>query len=192
MGDKSLQKRKYILEKAREVFHNSGYSAVTMKDIVDTCGISRGGLYIYFSSTKELFEAILDEEEIKISAILETERAQKATPGENMLMYLNAQKSEILKKKDNLTAAINEYMFINKEDNLLKNIFDEEVAALEELISKGVEEEWMVCDNPKQAAKTIMYAIEGMKIRNQTVGLSSRDLDNEIEYLMGTLGMVLE
>ncbi|MDE6983254.1 MAG: TetR/AcrR family transcriptional regulator [Lachnospiraceae bacterium] len=55
MGDKSLQKRKYILERARSVFYKNGYRAVTMKDIVDACGISRGVLYLNFSSTKELF-----------------------------------------------------------------------------------------------------------------------------------------
>ena len=46
MGDKSLHKKNYIIEKAREVFQKKGYRAVTMKDIVDACGISRGGLYL--------------------------------------------------------------------------------------------------------------------------------------------------
>ena len=35
MGDKSIQKRKYILETARTVFIQKGYLSVTMKDIVD-------------------------------------------------------------------------------------------------------------------------------------------------------------
>ena len=46
MGDKSSQKRKYIIEKAREVFHINGYKTVTMKDIVKACEISRRGLYL--------------------------------------------------------------------------------------------------------------------------------------------------
>ena len=44
MGEKSVQKRNYIIEKAREVFQEKGYMAVTMKDIVEACDISRGGL----------------------------------------------------------------------------------------------------------------------------------------------------
>ena len=70
MGDKSSQKRKYIIEKAREVFHTNGYKTVTMKDIVQACEISRGGLYLYFSNTKELFEAVLEEENKNISDII--------------------------------------------------------------------------------------------------------------------------
>ncbi|WP_442950377.1 helix-turn-helix domain-containing protein [Paenibacillus sp. DMB20] len=30
-----------------------------MKDIVEECGISRGGLYKYFGSTREIFEELL-------------------------------------------------------------------------------------------------------------------------------------
>ena len=44
MSEKSVQKRNYIIEKAREVFSQKGYLTVTMKDIVEACEISRGGL----------------------------------------------------------------------------------------------------------------------------------------------------
>jgi len=59
MGEKSLQKKQFILETARNVFMDKGYKEVTMKDIVDACGISRGGLYLYFDSTKEIFLEVL-------------------------------------------------------------------------------------------------------------------------------------
>ena len=71
MGDKSVQKKKYIMQKARNVFCRNGYRAVTMKDIVEACDISRGGLYLYFSNTKELFEAVLAEEYAGEEAVLE-------------------------------------------------------------------------------------------------------------------------
>ena len=55
MGEKSVQKKKYILETARRVFVEKGFKKVTMKDIVEACGISRGGLYLYFDSTSQIF-----------------------------------------------------------------------------------------------------------------------------------------
>ena len=51
MSEKSEQKKKLILETARKVFVEKGYKLVTMKDIVEACEISRGGLYLYFQST---------------------------------------------------------------------------------------------------------------------------------------------
>ena len=55
MGEKSEQKRKFILETARRVFVEKGFKNVTMKDIVEACKISRGGLYLYFENTSQIF-----------------------------------------------------------------------------------------------------------------------------------------
>lgn len=195
MGDKSLQKRNLIVESAREVFFRRGYKGVTMKDIVEACGISRGGLYLYFSNTKELFEAVLEQEEQTLSVVLESSAAKEASPGEILLMYLEEQKKEILKKKRNLTAATYEYLFENKLSNAdtpIKKRFDENVKALEKLIVNGVAEEWMICENPTDAARNIVYAIEGMKVASQTMDVTAQTLDRQIAYIMGTLGMVIK
>ena len=63
MGEKSVQKKQFILETAKNVFMEKGYKEVTMKDIVDACEISRGGLYLYFNSTKEIFLEVLKMEQ---------------------------------------------------------------------------------------------------------------------------------
>ena len=63
MGDKSAQKKKFIVETARQVFKKKGFKEVTMKDIVEACDISRGGLYLYFQNTKEIFEEVLKLEQ---------------------------------------------------------------------------------------------------------------------------------
>ena len=59
MGEKSVQKKRYIVEKARDVFMEKGFKKVTMKDIVEACDISRGGLYLYFENTSQLFMEVL-------------------------------------------------------------------------------------------------------------------------------------
>ena len=59
MGEKSVQKKRYIVEKARDVFMEKGFKKVTMKDIVEACDISRGGLYLYFESTSQIFMEVL-------------------------------------------------------------------------------------------------------------------------------------
>ena len=55
MGDKSIQKKQYIIDMAAKVFMEKGFKNVTMKDVVEACEISRGGLYLYYESTTELF-----------------------------------------------------------------------------------------------------------------------------------------
>lgn len=195
MGDKSLQKKRYIIEKARDVFCKNGYRAVNMKDIVDACEISRGGLYLYFANTKELFEAVLEEENSSMTDLIERAKTNGSTPGEIMLMYLEEQKKSILKKKDNLAAASYEYLFENKlsnQKNPVRKQFDERAAAMTSLIAEGVEQEWMVCEDAAEAALNICYTIEGLKVSAQTIGLTAEAVDKEIEYIMGTLGMVIQ
>ena len=180
MGDRSLQKRKYIVERAREVFHKNGYRTVTMKDIVEVCGISRGGLYLYFANTKELFEAVLEEEYAGAGAVPEAAGSRDRTPGEILLQYLDGQKRAILKKKDNLAAATYEYLFENKvsgKNNPVKKQFDKSAAALERLIEEGVRQEWMVCEDAAEAARNILYALEGLRVTAQTTGLTCGAVD---------------
>ena len=195
MGDRTVQKRKYIVEKARSVFGKNGYRAVTMKDIVDVCEISRGGLYLYFASTRALFEAVLEEEHARRAAVLEAVMAKGTTPGEQLLLYLDEQKKTILKKKDNLTAATYEYLFENNftgKNNPVKKQFDEEAAVLAHLIAEGVAQEWMDCEDAAEAARNILYTLEGLKVSARAVGMTAERVDREIAYIMGTLGMVVK
>ena len=195
MGDRTVQKRKYIVEKAKSVFGKNGYRVVTMKDIVDVCEISRGGLYLYFASTRVLFEAVLEEEHARRAAVLEAVMAKGTTPGEQLLLYLDEQKKTILKKKDNLTAATYEYLFENNftaKNNPVKKQFDEEAAVLAHLIAEGVAQEWMDCEDAAEAARNILYTLEGLKVSARAVGMTAERVDREIAYIMGTLGMVVK
>ncbi|MBQ3164980.1 MAG: TetR/AcrR family transcriptional regulator [Lachnospiraceae bacterium] len=188
MGNKSVQKKKYIVEKAREVFCKNGYRKVTMKDIVDACDISRGGLYLYFPDTRSLFEAVLQEEHSD-KEILVTVCEDGLTPGEMLLAYLEAQKKVIL-KQDSLVAATFEYLFEQKD--IVKTAREEAVIGLEKLITEGVNAEWMVCENPKVAARNITYVLDGLRISAQVDELTEEEINQEIEYILGTLGLAVE
>lgn len=99
MGEKSVQKRQYIVETARKVFMEKGYKNVTMKDVVEACEISRGGLYIYFGSTKELFEAVLELETQEADDVFTGNITKEATSADILALFLKEQKKEILRKK---------------------------------------------------------------------------------------------
>ncbi|MFC4558333.1 TetR/AcrR family transcriptional regulator [Virgibacillus kekensis] len=55
------QRRTDILAAASNVFMERGYEHTTMKHVMEAAGVSRGGLYQYFSNKEDLFEAILEE-----------------------------------------------------------------------------------------------------------------------------------
>ena len=138
MGEKSAQKKEYIVETARKVFIEKGYKNVTMKDIVEACEISRGGLYLYFESTSDIFKEVLAAEAIAENKE-ELKLAAKVSPSDIFALFLKEQKKSILKKKDNLSIAIYEYYFENKngkKDNYLNRQFSTGVKVIGKLIEE--------------------------------------------------------
>ncbi len=193
MSEKSAQKKKYIIETARRIFMDKGYKEVTMKDIVEACQISRGGLYLYFSSTKELFEEVLKMEQEDADDVFAESITEETTPTDILAIFLKEQKKELLNKQNSLGKATYEYFFANDipgRDNLLKKQFDAAVHVLEGLIQEGVESGEFYCEDPRGCARNIMYLLEGLKIASHTRGISETAVDREIMYVMQ--GLVIE
>lgn len=193
MGEKSLQKKQYILETARRVFVEKGYKNVTMKDIVEACDISRGGLYLYFSSTEELLLAVLEQEANETDDIFTTNITSEDSAADILALFLKEQKRELLHKKNNLTMAVYEYAFENKKNPMLKKQFDAGVRVIEKLIESGIASGEFYCENPKGAANNIMYVLEGMKINSQTMGgITEAMVDEQLLYIMEGLIIDIE
>lgn len=187
MSDKSAQKKKFIVETARQVFKEKGYKEVTMKDIVEACNISRGGLYLYFQNTREIFEEVLKLEQEDADDVFETGISEEATPSDVLALFLKEQKKELLSKKLSLNKAVYEYFFVNQvpsRDNLLKKQFDAAVYIIEKLIEAGVESGEFYCEDSRGAARNIMYVLEGLKIASETRGINEAMIDREIMYVM--------
>ena len=170
MGEKSAQKRKYIVETARGVFVEKGYKDVTMKDIVDACKISRGGLYLYFASTEEIFMDVLKMEAEEADDVFAGKVREDASPSDILALFLKEQKKEMLFKRN--------------KDNPLKLQFDAAVKIIERLIDAGIEAGEFYCEDTKGAARNIMYVLEGLKIASQTRGITEEMIDREVLYIM--------
>lgn len=193
MGEKSVQKKQYILDTARKVFAEKGYKSVTMKDIVEACEISRGGLYLYFDSTEQILLETLQMEAQETDDVFSVQITQEDTVADILLLFLKEQKKELLQKKNSLTVAVYEYFFAHKstdKNNMLRKQFDSGVKVLEKLIEAGIASGEFYCEDPKGAASNIMYVLEGMKINAQTFGITEKMVDAQLLYIMQ--GLIIE
>ena len=192
MGEKSVQKRKFILETARNVFVEKGFKKVTMKDIVEACGISRGGLYLYFDSTSQIFMEVMKLESEEADDVFSDSITEDATAADILVLFLQEQKKELLRKKNTLTQAVYEFYFENqpsKRDNVLKKQFDSAVKIIEKLIETGVENGEFYCEDCAGTARNIMFVLEGLKISAQTISITAAAVDREIMYILKSLGV---
>lgn len=190
MGDKSAKKKKYIVETARKVFMEKGFRAVTMKDIVEACEISRGGLYLYFENTSQIFFEVLKMESEEADDLFSDSINEDATASDILILFLQEQKKELLRKKDNLAQATYEFYFANdlpKKDNVLKRQFDSAVKIIEKLLEAGIDNGEFYCEDCRGTARNIMFVLEGLKISAQTIGITADMVDKEIMYILRSL-----
>ena len=55
MDSQKLDKKQIIIDSAFNLFAERGYAQTSMEDIVKVSGISKGGIYHYFTSKEEIF-----------------------------------------------------------------------------------------------------------------------------------------
>ena len=190
MGEKSIQKKNYIIVKAREVFQEKGYLTVTMKDIVEACEISRGGLYLYFDKLSDIFMEVLRLESEEADDVFMPAISESMSSADILALFLQEQKKELLRTKNSLSRAIFEFNFQNEipaKENSLRKQFDMAVKVIERLIIGGNEEGDFQCEDPRGAARNIMYVIEGLRISAQTIGITEETVNREILYLMKSI-----
>ncbi len=75
MGGSRLSRedrRKQIKEVALKLFTDKGYAKTTMDEIIQECGISKGGMYHHFANKEEIFvELLKDGGEYRQNIVLE-------------------------------------------------------------------------------------------------------------------------
>jgi len=72
--------RSRILDAANRVFAEKGYHEATMEDIAKRLGVSKGAIYLYFSSKEDLFEAMVKTAPQAFKEILYSSFGDEADP----------------------------------------------------------------------------------------------------------------
>lgn len=173
MAGKGDETRKMILDAATELFAEKGFKDVTMSDVCERTGLSRGGLYRHFSSTSEIFrELILDEysfdEQIrrKESAVVILKETLK---------YVE---EAILQRERSLSLAIYEYANTGENDSEFTAL---EVRAKQRwmtLIRYGIRTGEFRKVNPEAAAEMILYYYQGLRMWSRVVDIGKKAAGN--------------
>ena len=182
MTIKKEKTREYILEKSYRLFSKTGFKQVTMKDICEATGLSRGGLYSHFSSTNEVFEALLE----KMSADDEFNIDEEIKNGKSATDILNASltrmRKEIENPKDSLSIAIYEYaqMADSKEIVRLNRRAEEKWSRL---ICYGIERGEFKKVDVNEIVTIILYSYQGVRMWNKIMPLKKNTITQIINNI---------
>lgn len=120
MNKRGIETRKLIKRKAYVLFAEKGFKEVTMKDICEAAGVSRGGLYCHYDSTRQIFQEIIDD----LMCYQDDEFHSKMERGLSAVQILDEvlerYKNEMIDSEASLSVAIYEY-FSSQENTLLEN-----------------------------------------------------------------------
>ena len=92
MSKRGEATRQLILEKSFDLFARKGYRSVTMKDICEETGLSRGGLYGHFDSTEQIFMEVMEQMPKRKQA----ELREKMEQGDSAVKILDEMLAEFL------------------------------------------------------------------------------------------------
>ena len=82
--------RHKILQTAAALFTAHGYDGVSMRELSEACGLSKPGLYYYYTDKEALFLAVLEDHLSELSALLDRLEAQAGSAREKIAAFIHA------------------------------------------------------------------------------------------------------
>lgn len=175
MGEKAERTRENIRREAYKLFADKGFKEVTMTDICEKTGLSRGGLYRYYSCTGEIFSEIISQE-YAIAGRMEERESAKAIL-EDML---EAIKGEIMDKELSLSLAIYEYASLGNEDFFIR-INESAKRRWISLINYGMKTGEFKRVDTEQASDLILYYYQGLRMWSRVIPFDSQVAEHYAE-----------
>ena len=184
MPSKASIKRDLILDNAKQIFIQKGFNRVTMKDIIEQCNISRGGIYLYYSTVDEIFiDVVIKHNRAKIDGIKYS--IENTTDFHQLIdSFFAEQKEKLLNMDKSLYAAMIEFCFSHKNisdrDFYTEQFFNTKNIIME-LLKFGQKSMSINVQNIDTLADTIMFLIEGLRSLAVSSGISPELADSQLQ-----------
>lgn len=191
------ERRSKILKAAKLVFTAKGYEAATFKDILDETGMSRGWIYLYFQTKEEIFEALLDQQDMEYEKYLAELTAKQPTVWDTITrMYADQQTDLMRMPGGSFLPAFYEYFLGGSRDerrrDLLLKRYETGLARFEKLLHLGVERgEFRPVLPSAQIARITAAYQEGIATHTLAVGPELAHTELQIEALLDYLKQLL-
>lgn len=174
MSLKGDETRRIIKDKAYKLFAEKGFKEVTMKDICQATGMSRGGLYRHYDSTEQILNEILSS----FTSMEINELNSKIESGISAVLILNEilekYKKEMSDSENSLTLAINEYFSsreINEQDNFIVKKYNESCEFWKTLISYGITRKEFNAVDYLSVFELIIFSYQGVRMYSRLIHL---------------------
>ena len=154
-----------ILDAALKVFVKSGYAETTMNDIVEKSGLSKGAIYHYYSSKKDLFLSLIDywENYFFVNII---NKDLSISSSDNLLRDITQDVIKTFKSNKHIFLAELEFWSLANHDSEVRKrttaLYVKLLDLFKKIISKGINEGDYKNLNLDVASLSVMTALQGV------------------------------
>lgn len=172
---KGQQTRDSIVRKSCELFARKGFKQVTMKDICENTGLSRGGLYSHFSSTKEIFETILKNMTQNDQLDFQSEISKGIPAITIMNNALNMLEEEMKDSEASLSEAIYEYSE-TVASNIMAELNEISVKNWSALIRYGIKSGEFNDVDVSEIVSVLLFSYQGIRMWSRIIPVSNKTI----------------
>ena len=182
MATKKERTRESILNTSYALFAEKGFKQVTMKDVCEATNMSRGGLYSHFSSTSQLFEALLEKITENDAMDFQGQMKNGVPAAEILEDALKLMEEEMKHPEDSLSMAMYEYAETVDSDimNRLNKISEKK---WKELILYGMDRGEFQNVDARELVNMILFSYQGVRMWSRIIPMKPKVVRSIVENI---------
>lgn len=188
------QRRREILEAATRVFARKGFEPATMKDIVEESGKSFGGVYMYYSNTKDILKDLLSLSDKQVIDVF----PDVSLPAWERIKWMLEMQRTLLGESINPLFAIGYEYFITawrdeERAAQLQIRFSEMVEWIAEVIREGIRSgEFNPLYQVEDIVELMISTLEGIRFNRVYLGMERLHVSRQLQVFQGMLAHALQ
>ncbi len=188
MATKRERTREYIINESYSLFAVKGFKQVTMKDVCEVSGMSRGGLYSHFSGTDKLFEAVLEKITEESAMDIQGEIEKGISAVKILEKALDLMEKEMKHPEESLSIALFEYAETVNSD-VMERLNRNAEEKWKRLIRYGIKQGEFRNVSVDQIVNVILYSYQGVRMWSRIIPMKPKTVhsitDNIRNQLIG-------
>ena len=180
MATKGERTRESILNAAYALFAKKGFKQVTMKDVCEVTNMSRGGLYSHFSSTSQLFEALLERITEKDALDFQEQMKRGASAIAILEEALKLMEEEMKHPEDSLSIAMYEYAE-TVDSEVMERLNKASKKKWKRLIRYGIERGEFQDVDASEIVNVILYSYQGVRMWSRILPMKPKTIHSIVE-----------
>jgi len=158
-------RRDAFLDVAQRLIQSKGYESLSIQDVIDEVGASKGAFYHYFGSKADLLEAIVERMADAVEATWAEVMAQPGVDAVGRFEGILATTAQFKRARRDLSLALLD-AWLSDRNTVLRERLRAMVArrltpVLERIVRQGVTEGEFTASDPEATARVIVALVQG-------------------------------